>query len=95
MAELIHELSLGYRHRRGAARGRFLRLLAVWRVLLPILPGPRDPKDRIAPFDRYFTDPFVLPLARLLRIHQRLVSAVLLFVVAAAQVGLGRLADHL
>jgi hypothetical protein len=67
----------------------------VWRVLLPILPGPRDPKDRIAPFDRYFTDPFVLPLARLLRIHQRLVSAVLLFVVAAAQVGLGRLADHL
>ncbi len=67
----------------------------VWRVLLPILPGPRDPEDRIAPFDRYFTDPFVLPLARLLRIHQRLVSAVLLFVVAAAQVGLGRLADHL
>jgi len=67
----------------------------VWRVLLPILPGPRDPKDRIAPFNRYFTDPFVLPLARLLRIHQRLVSAVLLFLVAAAQVGLGRLADHL
>ncbi len=67
----------------------------VWRVLLPILPGPRDPEDRIAPFDRYFTDPFVLPLARLLRIHQRLVSAVLLFVVAATQVGLGRLADSL
>ncbi len=67
----------------------------VWRVLLPILPGPRDPEDRIAPFDRYFTDPFVLPLARLLRIHQRLVSAVLLFLVAAAQVGLGRLADFL
>ncbi len=67
----------------------------VWRVLLPILPGPRDPEERIAPFDRYFTDPFVLPLAHRLRIHQRVVSAVLLFVVSAAQVGLGRLADHL
>lgn len=67
----------------------------VWRVLLPILPGPRDPKERIAPFDRYFTDPFVLPLARRLRIHQRAVSAVLLFAVAAAQVGLGRLSDYL
>ena len=66
----------------------------VWRVLLPILPGPRDPEDRIAPFDRHFTDPFVLPLARRLWLHQRLLSAVLLFVVAA-QVGLGRLADHL
>jgi hypothetical protein len=67
----------------------------VWRVLLPILPGPRDPEERIAPFDRYFTDPFVLPLSRRLRLHQRVVSAVLLFVVAAAQVGLGRLAQHL
>lgn len=67
----------------------------VWRVLLPILPGPRDPEERIAPFDRYFTDPFVLPLAGLLRIHQRVVSILLLFVVAAAQVGLGRLADSL
>lgn len=67
----------------------------VWRVLLPILPGPRDPEERIAPFDRYFTDPFVLPLAGLLRIHQRMVSVVLLFLVAAAQVGLGRLADSL
>ncbi|MDP9475143.1 MAG: hypothetical protein M3R38_05530 [Actinomycetota bacterium] len=66
----------------------------VWRVLLPVLPGPRDPKDRIAPYDRYFTDPFVLPLARRLRIHQRLVSAVLLLLVAAAQVGLGRLGSY-
>lgn len=53
----------------------------MWRVLLPILPGPSDPKDRIAPFDRYFTDLFVLPLARRLRILQRLVSAVLLLLV--------------
>jgi hypothetical protein len=66
----------------------------VWRVLLPILPGPRDPADRIAPFDRYFTDPFVLPLARRLRLHQRLVSAVLLLLVAATQVGLGRLGSY-
>ena len=66
----------------------------VWRVLLPILPGPRDPKDRIAPFDQYFTDPFVLPLARRLRLHQRLVSAVLLLLIAAAQVGLGRLGSY-
>ena len=66
----------------------------VWRVLLPILPGPSDPEDRIAPFDRYFTDPFVLPLARRLRLHQRLVSAVLLFLIAAAQVGLSRLGSY-
>ena len=67
----------------------------VWRVLLPILPGPRDPEKRIAPFDRYFTDPFVLPLARRLRVHPRLVSTLLLFLVAAVQVGLGHLANYL
>jgi hypothetical protein len=67
----------------------------VWRVLLPVLPGPRNPADRIAPYDRYFTDPFVLPLSHRLRVHPRVVSAVLLFLVAAAQVGLGRLAQHL
>ena len=66
----------------------------VWRVLLPILPGPRDPKNRIAPYDRYFTDPFVIPLARRLRIHQRLVSTLLLLLVAATQVGLGRLGSY-
>jgi hypothetical protein len=66
----------------------------VWRVLLPILPGPRDPEDRIAPYDRYFTDPFVLPLSRWLRIPPRLVSVLLLLLVAATQVGLGRLGSY-
>ncbi|MEP6527087.1 MAG: hypothetical protein ABJA86_07965 [Nocardioidaceae bacterium] len=33
------------------------------RVLLPVLPGPREPDDRIAPFAGYFTDPLTAPLA--------------------------------
>jgi len=34
-----------------------------WRVLLPYLPAPRDPDDRVAPFVGYFTDPFINPAA--------------------------------
>ena len=29
----------------------------VWRVLLPILPGPPDADQRLAPYAHYFTDP--------------------------------------
>lgn len=36
----------------------------VWRVLLPVLPGPLDPEDRIAPYALYFTDPLIPGWAR-------------------------------
>jgi hypothetical protein len=38
----------------------------IWRVLLPILPGPVKREERIAPFALYFTDPFVKHLGRFL-----------------------------
>lgn len=64
----------------------------VWRVLLPDLPGPADPHDRIAPYVGYFTDPFVLPIARVLRVPARLIAFAALTVVAAVSVALSRLA---
>jgi predicted PurR-regulated permease PerM len=67
----------------------------VWRVLLPRLPGPDDRGKRIARFACYFTDPIVTPLSRRFRLSEWLVSLLLLFVVAAVQVGLTRLAAHL
>jgi hypothetical protein len=60
----------------------------VWRVLLPVLPGPPEPDKRIAPFAGYFTDPFVQPVARALHVPPRLVALV---VVAIASVALARL----
>lgn len=51
----------------------------VWRVLLPMLPGPRDVEDRIAPYAGYFVDPLVQPLTRRSQLHPRL----LLIAVAA------------
>jgi hypothetical protein len=63
----------------------------VWRVLLPDLPGPGDRSDRIAPYAGYFTDPFVLPLAKALHVPARLIALVALAVVAAVSVALGRL----
>lgn len=63
----------------------------VWRVLLPLLPGPKEPGDRIAPYAGYFTDPFVQPFTRRLHVHPWLVSPVLLIAVAAGQIGLERL----
>lgn len=35
----------------------------VWQVLLPELPGPRDPKDRIAPLPDTSPSPSCSPLA--------------------------------
>jgi uncharacterized protein YggT (Ycf19 family) len=63
----------------------------VWRVLLPDLPGPRDPSDRVVPYVWYFTDPFVNPVAKALHVPSRLVALVALVVVAAVSVALGRL----
>ena len=66
-----------------------------WRALLPALPGPSEPTERIAPYARYFTDPWVAPLARVLRAPVWVVSAGMLIGVAALEVGLGRLAGML
>jgi uncharacterized protein YggT (Ycf19 family) len=63
----------------------------VWRVLLPDLPGPHDPSERIAPYVGYFTDPFVNPIAKALHAPARLVALAALMVVAAVSVALGRL----
>lgn len=67
----------------------------VWRVILPELPGPRDPDDRIAPYAGYFVDPFVQPLARGLHVHPRVLSALFLLGVGACQVALNRLSASL
>ncbi len=64
-----------------------------WRVLLPYLPGPRDPDDRVAPFVGYFTDPFVNPVAERLHLPARLVSSFAIVVVATASVIVGRVAS--
>ncbi len=62
-----------------------------WRVLLPLLPGPREPSERIAPFAGYFTDPLIRPLAKGMRLHPNLASALLLVAVAASQAGIAQL----
>jgi hypothetical protein len=67
----------------------------VSRVLLPILPGPRDADERLAPYAHYFTDPFVAPLARVLRVPDRLICALWLIAVGALIVGLNQLGSSL
>lgn len=62
----------------------------VWRVLLPDLPGPADPKERIAPYVGYFTDPFVVPVANALHLPPRLIALAALLIVAVVSVALGR-----
>jgi hypothetical protein len=69
----------------------FYAFWLVWRVLLPDLPGPPDPSDRVVPYVWYFTDPFVVPVAKALHVPTRLVALVALVVVAAVSVALGRL----
>lgn len=67
----------------------------VWRVLLPVLPGPRDADERLAPYAHYFTDPFVAPLARLLHIPDRVVTAFWLIAVGGLMVALNQLGSSL
>ena len=62
----------------------------VWRVLLPLLPGPAACEERIAPYAGYFTDPFVAPVARALHVPARLVAFLALVVLAALSVALSR-----
>jgi hypothetical protein len=62
----------------------------VWRVLLPLLPGPAVRDERVAPYVGYFTDPFVVPVASALRVPARLVALLALIVLAALSVALSR-----
>lgn len=67
----------------------------VWRVLLPVLPGPPPADDRIAPYADYFTDPFVAPIARRLHVPDRSAAALSLIVLAFLIAGLGRASSAL
>jgi hypothetical protein len=64
----------------------------VWRLLLPVLPGPDERRERIAPFACYFTDPFVVPIARLTRLPERAITLASLVVAAAVLVALDEIA---
>lgn len=63
----------------------------VWRVLLPWLPGPEDVRDRIAPYACFFTDPFLVPVARRFRLRVELVAFVALLLLVALRTGLAQL----
>ncbi len=67
----------------------FFGFWLVWRVLLPVLPGPSDPEERIAPFAGYFTDPLVAPLLRL-RLTAWVAALLLLLADAVVLVALSR-----
>ncbi len=62
----------------------------VWWVLLPVLPGPADPDDRIAPFAGYFTTPLTAPLTKFLRLPPWLATVLVLLVDAAGLTALAR-----
>ena len=62
----------------------------IWRVLLPILPGPVKREERIAPFALYFTAPFVKRLSRFL--GEWLAAFVGLLIIALLDVGVAYLA---
>lgn len=65
----------------------------IWRVLLPELPGPADPEQRIAPYAGYFTDPFVRPVARVLHVPPRSIAVIALIVVGVASAAIAHLPD--
>ncbi len=65
----------------------------VWRVLLPLLPGPAAADERVAPYVGYFTDPFVTPVASALHVPARLVTLLALIVLAALSVALSRVPE--
>lgn len=60
----------------------------VWQVLLPVLPGPPQTNDRIAPFAGYFIDPLRAPLTTSLRLPPWIASLIPLLADAAALVAL-------
>ena len=69
----------------------FYEFWLVWRVLLPWLPGPEEVRKRIAPYACFFTDPFVAPVAKGLRLRVQFAAFLALLLLVALQVGLGRL----
>lgn len=69
----------------------FYAFWLVWRVLLPWLPGPEEVRERIAPYACFFTDPFVMPVAKGLRLRVGFVSFLALLLLVALQVGLEKL----
>ena len=69
----------------------FYAFWLVWRVLLPWLPGPEEVRERIAPYACFFTDPFVMPVARGLRLRVEFVAFLALLFLVVLQVGLEKL----
>lgn len=65
----------------------------IWRILLPELPGPADPEDRIAPYAGYFTDPFVRPLARVLHAPPRSIVLLVLLLIGVASAAIAHVPD--
>jgi len=55
----------------------------VWRVLMPLLPGPRDLEHGFSPFGKRFTDPLISPIARVSHLPERLIAGFWLILVAA------------
>lgn len=62
----------------------------VWRVLLPVLPSAGADR-RLSPFAMPLTDPFVVPLGRLLRLPPWAAALLLLIADAAASAALSRI----
>jgi uncharacterized protein YggT (Ycf19 family) len=69
----------------------FYSFWLVWRLLLPWLPGPEHMRERIAPYAYFFTDPFIRPVTKGLRLHSSIVTFFALTLIAALQVSLGNL----
>lgn len=64
-----------------------------WRVLLPVLPAPENPPERIAPFALYYTDPFVNRLVSYLPLNAWFASVLGLLIVALLNVALVNLME--
>lgn len=64
----------------------------VWRALAPILPGPRQERERVARFAYFFTDPLVEWFANGNNLLRRVVIIGWLVIVAALLTGFDRLA---
>ncbi|MDP9314860.1 MAG: hypothetical protein M3R24_28975 [Chloroflexota bacterium] len=73
----------------------FYDFWVVWRVLLPILPGPADPLERIATLRHLLHGSAHQAVGSIFRMTERRASTLLLLGLAAAHAGLSRLVDTL